>query len=84
MSVLKVYAIRDVRTQAYLKPVFLQNEAVLDRALRDGLGDENSLFSHHPEDYQVFYLGEYDDSSGKLDVGAPEHMYNLVDLVESE
>lgn len=80
--VLNMYAVRDVRTQAYLKPVFVQNDSVLERALKDGLDDENSLFHHHPEDYQVFRLGEYDDSTGTVTAQPPEHMYNLVDLQE--
>lgn len=84
MSVLNVYAVRDLRMGAYLKPVFLQNDSVLTRALQDALKDENSLFSWHPEDYQVFRLGAYDDGDGTLDVHAPEHMFNLIDIQEPQ
>ena len=84
MSVLKIYALRDVRTQAYMRPMFLQNDAVLDRSVRDAMLDENSLLCSHPEDYQVFRLGEYDDNTGKITPCDPTHMFNVVDLQEKE
>ena len=82
MAIHKIYALRDIRTEAYLKPMFLQNLAVLDRALKDAKNDENNLLCLHPEDYQVYALGEYDDSTGKLTPQAPEHLYNIPDIKE--
>lgn len=80
MAIFKVYALRDVRTEAFHRPMFLQNDAVLDRSIRDAMEDEHNLLCTHPEDYQVYRLGEFDDSNGKLAAIPPEHMFNVIDL----
>lgn len=82
MAVLNVYTIRDVRTEAYGRPMFVQNDMVLERSLLDALNDPDHPFSSHSNDYQVFRLGTYDDNTGKFDVHAPEHMYNVFELKE--
>lgn len=78
----KIYALRDVRTEAFLRPMFLQNSAVLERVLLDAKNDENSTLSLHPEDYQVYYLGEYDDNNGLITPVPAEHMYNVIEVKE--
>ena len=81
---LKIYAIRDVRTEAFLKPMFLQNAAVLERALLDAKNDENSTLSIHPQDYQVFKLGTYNDNTGEITAEAPTFMFNVIEVQEKE
>lgn len=80
MATLKIYALRDIRTEAFNRPMFLQNEAVLDRSIRDAMQDENSLLCSHPEDYQLFELGEYDEETGQITPVAPTHKFNIIDL----
>ena len=77
---LNVYAIKDVRTEAFLKPFFVQNEAVMRRAVFDASRDENNTMSIHPEDYQVFELGTYDDNTGEISAVPPKFLFNVVDL----
>lgn len=61
----KVYAIRDAKTEAWLQPMFFVNTAQALRQFGDSLQDENT-FSKHPEDFSLWQLGEYDDTTGKL------------------
>ena len=63
---LKIFAVKDVRTEAFMRPFFVQNHAVLQRAILDAKNDEHNTISFHPEDYQVFELGEYDDGDGAI------------------
>nr|QXN72800.1 MAG: nonstructural protein [Microvirus sp.] len=80
MATLQIYALRDIRTDAYMRPIFLQNQSVLERSLYDALSDENSLLSSHPEDYQVYKLGSFDEQTGKISPIAPEHLFNVINL----
>jgi len=80
---LEIYALRDVRTEAFNRPMFLQNKAVLDRAIIDAINDENSLLHHHPEDYQVYYLGTFDEQTGKIESLPAEHCFNVIDKTGS-
>ena len=81
MAQLKIFTLRDVRTEAFNRPMFLQNESVLDRSIRDACQDENSLLSLHPEDYQVYYLGTFDEQTGKIEAQPAEHMFNVIEKV---
>jgi hypothetical protein len=68
----KIVVVRDRVADGYSIPQFVLN---IGAAIR-GFGDEvrrphseerpNSL-NQHPEDYDLFYLGEYDDESGQFE-----------------
>ena len=77
---LDIFAVKDVKTNAFLKPFFVQNEAVMQRAMTDAKNDENSTISMHPEDYQVFKLGTYDDNTGVIEADAPTFKLNVSEL----
>jgi hypothetical protein len=40
--------------------------------------------SKFPEDHSVWYLGEFDDATGKVSGCAPEHIANCVELVQEK
>lgn len=80
MAVLKMYSLKDVKVGAFNRPMFVQNRAVVERAVGDAMADPNQMLSVHPEDYQLWYLGEFDDVSGNVTPVAPEFMCNVVDL----
>ncbi|AXF52679.1 MAG: nonstructural protein [Microviridae sp.] len=82
MAIQQIYALRDIKVDAFNKPVLLQNRAVLERALIDAIHDEGNTISIHPEDFQAFHLGEYDESTGKITAKPAEHLFNLSDLGE--
>lgn len=63
---LKVFAIHDQAAEAYLQPFFMQTRGQAIRALTDTMKDESTTFNKHPQDYTLFEVGEYDDSTGSL------------------
>ena len=81
---LKIYAVKDVRTEAFLKPFFVQNFAVMERAIMDARNDENNTLSVHPEDYQVYELGEYDDNTGEISPVPPKFLFNVNNVQEND
>jgi hypothetical protein len=84
MSVMKVFSVRDSKAAAYMQPFFSLNEATAHRACGACLIDSNHPFYSTPEDYSLYILGEYDDSSGKFTLlDAPEHLFNLIDLANN-
>lgn len=80
MSKLKIYSIRDNRTEAFLRPFFLQNDSVLDRAMIDAVNDPQSQLHQHPQDFAVYDLGEFDEQTGQITQCPPTHKYNLVQI----
>lgn len=61
---LKMFAVFDVKAAAYLAPFFLPTVGQAVRAFADASNDPSTMFAKHPEDYTLFHVGEFDDSSG--------------------
>lgn len=62
--ILRIYGIRDLKAAAFAPPFFQARDEMAVRAFSDAIGDPSHPMSRHPEDYQLFYLGEFDDGSG--------------------
>lgn len=74
----EIYTIRDAKAEAFLPPIFSQNEAVCFRSIEDCLLDPDHQFTRHPQDYAVYHLGSFDDQTGKFDLhDAPLHRWSL-------
>ena len=60
---LKIYTIYDQKAEAYLPPFYMQNNQMAVRALSDSVNNEEHQFGKYPEDYTLYTLGEFDDST---------------------
>ncbi|WNK13387.1 MAG: nonstructural protein [Microvirus sp.] len=83
MSVHYVYAVRDVCVDTWLLPWFFQNSAAAVRALGDTVNkpSEDNMFYQHPEHYQLYAIGTFDDSTGRLDPVVPVFVVDCQSLV---
>lgn len=63
-----IYAIFDDKAKVYNKPFHQLNEEVMIRTCVDLLRDKASTISSHPEDYVVFELGTYDDTTAEYEL----------------
>lgn len=77
----EIYSVRDVKADAHNRPFFVPNRAVALRALTDSILNADNDLAKHPEDYQLYYLGTYDDSTGTINAVPAEHVLNLIDLL---
>lgn len=81
MSMLKMCSIRDSKAEAWLSPMFFQAKGQALRSFSDAVNGDGE-FAKHPEDYTLFYLGDFDDScGGVLPSDAPSVLANGVDLL---
>jgi len=64
------FSIYDTKAQAYLPPFFMATIGLGVRAFGDVLRDSSSPLSKHPRDYELYKVGEFDDSTGHLRMGA--------------
>lgn len=76
--VLNVYSVYDLKAKAFLSPFFLPQDAMAVRALIDAVSDPTHQFAKHPEDYQLFKLGSFDDALGVLTAGKQHELLVLV------
>lgn len=79
-----MYSIYDKAAKAYNTPFFMHNKALAIRAFSDNVNskEENNI-SKHPDQFSLFYLGEYDDSKAQFNINdQPELEATALELVE--
>lgn len=79
----KVVAIYDVAIESYGQPVFVNAIGAAVRSFGDEIKrvDQNNAMNKHPQDYQLFLIGSYDDQSGELFSVKPERIASGSDYV---
>jgi len=77
--VLKVFSIRDSKGEVFNTPFFQKTHGEAERSFRQLINDEKSMVFKYPDDFDLYYLGEYDDHTGKLKaLDAPQHLHKAV------
>lgn len=79
----KVLTVRDRAIDAYGQPFFSTSVGGAVRSFADEINraaDGNQLHKH-PEDYDLFLLGEFDDESGEFESHRPQQVAVGKDLL---
>lgn len=63
---LNIYSIYDVKIAAFSQPYYSHTNGSALRAFADHVNDPQSQPNKHPEDYQLFHLGSFDDNTGEI------------------
>lgn len=76
----KMYSIRDSKGDAYHPPFYKRTHGEAERDFLDLANDTQTTVGKHPEDYDLFYLGEFSDDSGKIEsLPAPQHIAKAIE-----
>lgn len=62
--ILQVYSVLDAKVGAYLVPIYMRSRGEAIRAFTGTCQNKESDFARFPEDYALYFLGEFDDSQG--------------------
>lgn len=78
---LQIYTIRDTKTEIYNTPlIFAVTHGEAERNFRDLANDQQGRVSKHPEDYDLYYLGVYDDQTASFQLEPnPKHIMKAID-----
>lgn len=63
----KIYTIFDTKVEAYMAPFTSPQHGSAIRAFTDTVLDEGTTFHAHPEDYTLFYIGDFDPNTGLIE-----------------
>lgn len=80
--IFKMYAVYDEKAGAFLPPFVVPTEGMAVRTIGDCINSDTHQFGKHPEDYGLFYLGEYDDGQGIVAPVTPEIVRTGLQLVD--
>ena len=56
----------DSKAAYHMPPFFVKTKNEAIRAFKDAVSDSRSPFHSHPEDFTLFLVGEFDDSTGTI------------------
>lgn len=72
---LKAFAVRDAKANVYNTPFFKQTQPEAERDFHRLVHDPKSLISMYPDDFDLFYVGDYDDNLGIFSaLDTPQHI----------
>lgn len=78
---LKIFSIRDSKGEAFGQPFFQKTHGEAERNFKTLVSDEKSMISKFPEDFDLYYIGEYDDQKGLIkSLDTPQHITKAVAL----
>lgn len=81
-----IVSVKDTAAQAFGRPVFVPAVPVAVRSFRDEVNrkDSSEDLARHPEDFELYELGSFDDSTGVVEVlETPRLVARAKDLKES-
>lgn len=82
---LKAYSIRDAKTEIFNTPFFNNTHGEAERNFKSTVNDERSQICKYPEDFDLYFLGDYDTNTGKMSpLDTPQHMVKAINLVETK
>lgn len=81
---LKVFTVRDSKAEFFSPPFFNKTHGEAERNFRTLANDQNSMINKHPEDYDLYFVGTFDDSTGKMTThDTPQHVVKAINLLNA-
>lgn len=77
----KMFSIRDAKAEIFNPPYFNKSHGEAERNFRELVNDPKSMVSKYPEDFDLYYLGTYDDGTGKMEcLDTPQHLMKAIQI----
>lgn len=86
MAILKIVSVRDSAMNAFGRPIFVPSLGVAIRSFTDEVNrkDDNNQMNVHPDDFELFEIGEFEEADGLLVACPPRSLARAKDVIRSE
>jgi len=84
MTILTIVAVKDRAVDAYNRPFYVPTIGAAIRSFTDEVNRNESEMNAHPEDYDLYDMGTFDDQTGTFlppDGGVPRVISRAQDLI---
>ncbi|AXL15215.1 nonstructural protein [Microviridae sp.] len=80
---MKLFAVKDVKTEAYANPWCVRTEAVAIRGFAQACEDKETDWHKFPDDFSLYELGDYNPESGIINGHAdPKRLCSASEFVK--
>ncbi len=66
--ILRIFSMYDTKAEAYIRPFFMPNVALAQRAIVTAGQDPEHPFAQHPSDYILYELGTWEEEHAQFDL----------------
>lgn len=81
---MQIFAVRDTAVEAFLAPFYMPSKGAAIRAFGDTVNDPQSGFNKHPQDFSLYFLGDFDEQTGIIaPASSPEHCVTGADVMHN-
>lgn len=80
---MRLYTIRDNKVEAYGMIFQADNNLVAVRIIIDAANDQATLINKHPEDFNLYFVGVFDEQTGNLHPEEHVHLGKVIDMQKS-
>lgn len=83
---LMIIAVKDRAADMFGRPFYTRTTAEAVRSFTDEANNKDSQIHKHPEDYDLFLLGTFNEDTGRIeqDVSHPNLIVRAQDLIRQE
>lgn len=79
----KIYSIRDQKSEVFNTPFYQSTHGEAERNFHHLCNDQKSTIAQYPSDFDLYYLGEYDDNTGQFSgLDTPQHIAKAVSQIK--
>lgn len=79
--IFKMFSIRDAKGEKYYTPFFKNTHGEAERDFIQTVKDPQTTLNKFPEDFDLYFLGEYDDAKGVfMSLDTPQHLMKAVSV----
>lgn len=80
-----IYAVKDLAVQAFGLPFFVRAKGEALRSFQDEVNSDKtkSAIAQHPEDYELYELGTYDEENSIIVYNGPVLISRALDLIRT-
>jgi hypothetical protein len=64
---MKCFSIKDIKSEGFNTPFFQATYGLAERSFKDACQDVNSSLNKHPDDFSLYYIGEFNMQTGKFE-----------------
>jgi hypothetical protein len=82
--IFKLFSVHDRASETFNRPMFLAAKGVAIRHFQDEANNTESPICQHPEDYELFYIGDFNDETAQLTSCRPESCGKATDYKEEK
>lgn len=85
--ILKVFTIRDAKGGFYNTPFYCHTHGEAERSFKMTISndDPKNMVKQFPEDFDLYYIGEYDNVAGTYQcLETPQHVVKAVQVLQQQ